>query len=69
MEESYPYTLCTGLSQGKQCTLTDTCDRFCPDMDKTKTIHYDPIPYNMQTKKCWKYHNDEENNINGKEII
>jgi hypothetical protein len=38
-------------------------------MDKTKTIHYDPIPYNMQTKKCWKYHNDEENNINGKEII
>lgn len=49
------YTLCTGESEGRQCHLTATCDRFCPEMNKAKTIHYDPIPYNMETKKCGQY--------------
>ena len=61
------YTLCTGESKGKQCTMTGTCDRFCPGMDKSKTIHYDPIPFNMETGKCNQYL--FETNINGDEII
>jgi hypothetical protein len=49
------YTLCTGESKGKKCTLVSLCDRYCQDMDKSKKVHYDPIPYNMETRKCNQY--------------
>jgi hypothetical protein len=53
------YTLCTGISEGKRCELTATYDRYCPEMEKKSTVHYDPIPYNMETKKCNKYINEQ----------
>jgi hypothetical protein len=40
------------LCEGTKCPLAEKCDKYCPTMDKTKTVHWGIIPYNHQKGKC-----------------
>jgi hypothetical protein len=54
------YTLCTGISKEKVCPLIATCDRWLPELDKTKTNYFEPIPYDEEKKKCSWYISEQD---------
>lgn len=50
------YALCDGKTKdGMDCPLKDSCARYLPDMDKTKTIHIAWGPYNRVRNKCGQF--------------
>jgi hypothetical protein len=47
------YDLCDGvLKDGGRCPLTNYCERFRGELDKTKTLHLAWGPYHPQKNTC-----------------
>lgn len=46
------------LCDGEGCPLKEKCTKYCPDMDKTKTNHFDPIPYLPHSQSCFYFEED-----------
>lgn len=40
------------LCEGVKCPICEDCERYRPDLDRTNTPHFDPIPYDHARMKC-----------------
>lgn len=56
--KAIPYSLEHLRCIGGNCPKKESCWRYLPFMDKTKTWHLDPVPYRVKNKDCFYYTHD-----------
>jgi hypothetical protein len=58
MAKPKSYTLCSF-----NCPMKDSCARYCPEMDKSKTDHFAANPFNYDRNRCGFYEHLTDDDI------